>query len=65
MKDLNEIVDTNVPTVSQDVALIDLFDKIHNTQIPMAVTEDGVLKGIIVRGAVLAALSRNEVKADE
>lgn len=65
VKDLNEIVDTNVPTVSQDVALIDLFDKIHNTQIPMAVTEDGVLKGIIVRGAVLAALSRNEVKADE
>lgn len=65
VKDLNEIVDTNVPTVSQDVALIDLFDKIHNTPIPMAVTEDGVLKGIIVRGAVLAALSRNEVKADE
>ena len=65
VKDLNEIVDTNVPTVSQDVALIDLFDKIHNTQIPMAVTEDGVLKGIIVRGAVLAALSRNEVKSDE
>ena len=65
VKDLNEIVDTNVPTVSQDVALIDLFDKIHNTQIPMAVTEDGVLKGIIVRGAVLAALSRNEVKEDE
>ncbi|MFH5836956.1 glycine betaine/L-proline ABC transporter ATP-binding protein [Proteiniclasticum sp. C24MP] len=65
VKDLNEIVDTNVPTVSEDVALIDLFDKIHNTQIPMAVTEDGVLKGIIVRGAVLAALSRNEVKSDE
>lgn len=65
VKDLNEIVDRNVPTVSQDVALIDLFDKIHNTQIPMAVTEDGVLKGIIVRGAVLAALSRNEVKSDE
>ena len=65
VKDLGEIVDTNVPTVSQDVALIDLFDKIHNTQIPMAVTEDGILKGIIVRGAVLAALSRNEVKADE
>ena len=65
VKDLGEIVDTNVPTVSQDVALIDLFDKIHNTQIPMAVTEDGILKGIIVRGAVLAALSRNEVKSDE
>lgn len=65
VQDLSEIVDTDVPTVSPDVALIDLFDKIHNTPIPMAVTEDGVLKGIIVRGAVLAALSRNEVKSDE
>jgi len=65
IKDLDEIVDKNVPTVAPDVALIDLFDKIHNAPIPMAVTEDGILKGIIVRGAVLAALSRNEVKSDE
>lgn len=65
VKDLEEIVDKNVPTVSPDVALIDLFDKIHSAPIPMAVTEDGILKGIIVRGAVLAALSRNEVKSDE
>ncbi|HSL85802.1 MAG TPA: CBS domain-containing protein, partial [Bacteroidales bacterium] len=65
IKELDQIVDKNVPTVSPDVALIDLFEKIHNTPIPMAVTEDGILKGIIVRGAVLAALSRSEVKADE
>ncbi len=65
IKNLDEIVDKNVPTVSPDVALIDLFDKIHNAPIPMAVTVDGILKGIIVRGAVLAALSRNEVKSDE
>ena len=65
VKDLEEIVDKNVPTVAPEVALIDLFDKIHDAPIPMAVTEDGILKGIIVRGAVLAALSRNEVKSHE
>ncbi len=65
VKDLDEIVDRDIPTVAPDVALIDLFEKIHNTSIPMAVTEDGYLKGIILRGAVLSALSRSEVKSNE
>jgi glycine betaine/proline transport system ATP-binding protein len=65
IKDLEEIVEKNVPTVPPDISLNDLFKVIYDTPIPVAVTEGKVLKGIIVRGAVLAALSGNEVNLDE
>jgi glycine betaine/proline transport system ATP-binding protein len=65
IKDLEAIIEKNVPTVPPDISLNDLFKVIYDTQIPVAVTEGKVLKGIIVRGAVLAALSGNEVNLDE
>src|SRR5690606_22049775 len=65
IKELDAIVEKNVPTVSPDLPLNDLFEKIYDTPIPVAVTEGKVLKGIIVRGAVLAALSGNEVNPGE
>lgn len=65
LKDLEDIVDKNIPTVSPDMSLNDLFEIIYNSPIPVAVTEGKYLKGIIIRGAVLAALSGNEVNFDE
>ncbi|MBU8907459.1 quaternary amine ABC transporter ATP-binding protein [Desertibacillus haloalkaliphilus] len=61
---LLEIVDKNVPHVSPDTPLHDLLDMISTSPVPVAVTEGNKLKGIIVRGAVLAAISGSEVNLD-
>lgn len=63
--DIQEIIDTDVPTVPEDYPLNDLFELIYDSPIPIAVTENKKLKGIIIRGTVLAALSGNEVNDDE
>ncbi|QOY37755.1 glycine betaine/L-proline ABC transporter ATP-binding protein ProV [Anaerobacillus isosaccharinicus] len=67
-KDANllEIMEKNVPTVAPQTPLHDLFDIVSTSPIPVAVVDEGQLKGIIIRGAVLAALSSSqEVNADE
>lgn len=61
VKDIYEVMETTVPIVAPDLTLNDLFNVIHNSPVPVAVVENKVLKGIIVRGAVLAALAGNEV----
>jgi glycine betaine/proline transport system ATP-binding protein len=60
-KDIHDVMITDVPVVAPDLSLNDLFELIHNSPVPVAVVEDKILKGIIVRGAVLAALAGNEV----
>ncbi|AOM84309.1 quaternary amine ABC transporter ATP-binding protein [Salisediminibacterium beveridgei] len=61
-RDLNAILKTDMPKCSKDTTLHELFDMIHNSPVPVAVVENEKLVGIIVRGAVIAALSgENEV----
>ncbi|MBM7571451.1 quaternary amine ABC transporter ATP-binding protein [Aquibacillus albus] len=63
IRDLNEILRTDVPTVKKDTSMNDIFEVIYDSPIPIAVVEDGKLFGIIVRGAVIAALAgEGEVK---
>ena len=64
-KDIYDVMITDVPVVSPDLSLNDLFEVIHDSPVPVAVVEDKILKGIIVRGAVLAALAGNEVNLDD
>lgn len=65
VKDLNEILKTDVPTVTKDTPLHDIFEIIHNSPVPVAVVENDKLLGIIVRGAVIAALvSDSEVNLE-
>ncbi|EAH1543960.1 glycine betaine/L-proline ABC transporter ATP-binding protein [Listeria monocytogenes] len=54
----------DVPTTGLDTPLAEIMDTISTTTILIAVTEDGKLKGIIIRGSVLAALSGNEVNVN-
>ncbi|EAF7394188.1 glycine betaine/L-proline ABC transporter ATP-binding protein [Listeria monocytogenes] len=54
----------DLPTTGLDTPLAEIMDTISTTTIPIAVTEDGKLKGIIIRGSVLAALSGNEVNVN-
>ncbi|WP_216829159.1 quaternary amine ABC transporter ATP-binding protein [Alkalihalobacterium elongatum] len=58
---LEEIIEQNVPQVTSDTALSELMDIASTSPVPIAVVDDNKLKGIIVRGAVLAALSGSEV----
>ncbi|MBC1422254.1 quaternary amine ABC transporter ATP-binding protein [Listeria seeligeri] len=61
---LESAIHRDVPTTGLDTPLAEIMDTISTTTIPIAVTEDGKLKGIIIRGSVLAALSGNEVNVN-
>ena len=68
-KTLEEIMVQEVPTVSPDVLLNELFEMMSAAKFPVAVVnENKRIVGAIVRGAVLGALAgqipRAEVKAD-
>ncbi|AOZ93083.1 quaternary amine ABC transporter ATP-binding protein [Paenibacillus crassostreae] len=57
---LESIIIRDTPIVSPDVLLVELFDVVSSTKIPVAVIDDRKrLVGIVIRGAVLAALSGN------
>ncbi|GAC43539.1 ATPase component [Paenibacillus popilliae ATCC 14706] len=59
-KSLQEVMFTDVPTVSPDMLLNDLFALSGEAKLPIAVVQpDGKLMGAIVRGAVLGALAGN------
>src|SRR5699024_8355390 len=42
---INELIDKDVPTVTPDYPLHDLFQLIYDSPIPIAVVEDNILKG--------------------
>jgi len=57
-KKMSEIVIQEVPVVSPDTRLNEMFELVSQTRVPVAVTDkQGRLLGIVVRGAVLAALA--------
>lgn len=57
IRDLNEVLNPDVPKVERDKSMHDIFDMIHDSPIPIAVMDDEKLVGIIIRGSVLAALA--------
>ncbi len=57
-KDLIEILDRNISTVSPDTPLRELFSLLSGKSLPLAVVNDeNRLMGIIVRGSVMAKLA--------
>lgn len=58
-RDLKNIMTNNIPTVNKETTMNDIFNIIYDSPMPVAVEEDGKLVGIIVRGAVIAALSKD------
>ena len=59
--DIRSIMETDIPRVDEDCPLTEIIEKIYDIKVPIAVTDQKVLKGIIIRGTVLAALSKEEV----
>jgi len=57
-KTLEEIMITDLPMLLPDTVLIDLFDIVSTAVIPVAVIDEtNKLQGIIIRGALIGALS--------
>ncbi|SFO97547.1 quaternary amine ABC transporter ATP-binding protein [Salibacterium halotolerans] len=57
VRNISEILNTDVPTVDKDTSLNEIFEQIYDSPVPIAVVEDGKLLGVIVRGAVIGALA--------
>lgn len=65
-KRLEDIMIRDVPCVTPDTLLNDLFELVGTTRVPVAVVnEERRLKGVIVRGAVLGALAGSLRSNDE
>ena len=57
-KTLHEVLIFDLPMMAADTLLIDLFDTVSTATIPVAVVDEGnKLQGIIIRGALIGALS--------
>lgn len=61
---LESIMITDVPQVSPHTPLDELLEDIADIKVPLAVVENDRLKGIIIRGTVLAAIAGKEVDRD-
>ncbi|GAF17324.1 glycine betaine ABC transport system, ATP-binding protein OpuAA [Bacillus sp. JCM 19046] len=61
---LDSIIITDVPVVDKDTPLNELMDQLSVSTVPLVVRSDNKLQGIIVRSAVLGALSGSEVDFD-
>lgn len=62
-KKIEDIIVRDLETVSPDTLISDMFEQVANASLPVAVVdEENRLKGIIVRGAVLAALSGDDIQ---
>jgi glycine betaine/proline transport system ATP-binding protein len=59
-KSLEDILITDVPKVTPDTVLNELYEIVAHGSIPVSVVdENGRLRGIIIRGSVMGALARN------
>ncbi|WP_042149163.1 glycine betaine/L-proline ABC transporter ATP-binding protein [Paucisalibacillus sp. EB02] len=57
VRDLKEILRTDIKQVNKETSMQDIFNVINGSPVPVAVVENEKLVGIIVRGAVIAALA--------
>lgn len=57
VRDLKEILRTDIQTVDKHKPMNDIFNMIYDSPIPIAVVEDKRLVGILVRGAIIAGLA--------
>ncbi len=55
---LADVMRTDIIAIERDTLLNEIFDLIHDSPAPVAVTDNGRLLGIIIRGAIVAALTK-------
>ena len=57
--------DPEIQTIDKDMLVNDIFPLIYDAQTPLAVTDNGKLLGVVIRGSVLEALAETEVNEHE
>lgn len=63
---LIDFLDENVMVIGKDMVVSDIFNIIYDSPTPLAVVEDGKLKGVVIRGSVIEALAEtSEVSEHE
>jgi glycine betaine/proline transport system ATP-binding protein len=65
-RELDGIIQNDVPTAFDDTPLSELLDVLAYTKVPVAVIdEEKILKGVLVRGSVIAGLAGERRDWDE
>lgn len=68
---ISEVMMTDIPTVTSNTLLVDLMDEMSTSNLPISVVDDEHrIKGVIIRGSVIGALTGNkdfynELESDE
>ncbi|MEJ6347947.1 glycine betaine/L-proline ABC transporter ATP-binding protein [Holzapfeliella sp. He02] len=62
-KDLVEYLDTSIPTIAKDTTVNDIFNVIYDAKTPVAVTENGKVLGVVIRGRVIEALADEDAES--
>lgn len=63
---LIDFLDENVTVIGKDMVVSDIFNIIYDSPTPLAVVDNGKLKGVVIRGSVIEALAEtSEVSDDE
>ena len=62
---LVECVNPEIQTIDKDMLVNYIFPLIYDAQTPLAVTDNGKLLGVVIRGSVLEALAETEVNEHE
>lgn len=60
IKALDSIIKNDMPIVSSDTVLQDILSIISDSPTPVAVVDDGRLRGVLIRGVILEALASTE-----
>ncbi|HLR22536.1 MAG TPA: glycine betaine/L-proline ABC transporter ATP-binding protein [Pseudogracilibacillus sp.] len=59
-KEISDVLTSDIPTISPETLLNDIFEPLSEATAPLSVVdEENKLKGIVVRGAIMGALSGN------
>lgn len=59
-KEISDVLTSDIPTISPETLLNDIFEPLSEATVPLSVVdEENKLKGIVVRGAIMGALSGN------
>lgn len=59
--DLKTVIDKNVKKIPEEMLVTDIFEVIKDAEAPLAVVdESGKLKGVVIRGSVIEALSQSD-----
>ncbi len=63
---LTDFLDENVTTIDKDMLVNDIFNIIYDSPTPLAVVDNGKLRGVVIRGSVIEALAEtSEVSEHE